>query len=174
MLALTIASLGDHVRMLAEQQHVFDSAGFARRHDALLQRVRFRVADEAEIDGKAGGHFWDQTLICSPRTEAKASPMPSHTVGCACIMLIISSMVPSRCRTAAASARISVASGPMMWMPSTSPYFSSETTLMKPPWLPRMVALLLPTKGNLPVFTAWPASRACFSVKPMEPICGSQ
>jgi hypothetical protein len=42
--------------MLAQQQHVFDSAGFARCHDALLQRVRFRVADEAEIDGKAGGH----------------------------------------------------------------------------------------------------------------------
>jgi len=54
-------------------------------------------------------------------------------------MFIMSSMVPSRFSTAAASDKISVANGPMMWMPRTSPYFSPDTTLMKPPWLPRMV-----------------------------------
>ncbi len=37
-----------------------------------------------------------------------------------------------------------------------------------------IVALLLPRNGNLPVLTSKPASRACFSVRPMEPICGSQ
>ena len=45
---------------------------------------------------------------------------------------------------------------------------------MKPSCWPRIVALLLPRNGNFPVFTWKPASRACFSVRPMEPICGSQ
>ncbi len=56
MLALAVASLRNHMRMLAEEQHVPDATGFARRHDALLQSVRFRVVDEAEVDGEAVGH----------------------------------------------------------------------------------------------------------------------
>ena len=43
--------------------------------------------------------------------------------------------------------------GPMMWTPRISPYFASETTLMKPSCASRMVALELPTKGNLPTLT---------------------
>ena len=39
---------------------------------------------------------------------------------------------------------------------------------------PRMEALLLADEREFPIFTAWPASRACRSVRPIEPICGSQ
>src|SRR6266446_3065090 len=117
-------------RMLAKQKHIFDRAGLPRGHNALLQRVSFRVADHSQIDGEAifqhGSIFFagaqhaaplqarSQTLICSPRTLANASPIASQTVGWACIMFIMSSMVPSRFNTVAASARSSVASGPMM------------------------------------------------------------
>src|ERR1700681_1262514 len=110
--------------MLAEQQNILDCPGFTRCHQALLQLPRFRVTNQSDLDDGAAFHcaFFTvsklteltQTLICNPRTEANASPMPSHTVGCACIIFIISSIVPSRCSTAAASARISVASGPIM------------------------------------------------------------
>ena len=47
--------------------------------------------------------------------------MASQTVGCACTVNIMSSMVASSCRAATDSARISVASGPMMCTPKTSP-----------------------------------------------------
>ena len=45
VLPLSIPSLRDDVRMLAEQQHVIDRARFSRRDRALLQRPRLRVAD---------------------------------------------------------------------------------------------------------------------------------
>jgi len=127
---LAVSPQGNHMRMLAKQKHILDCTGFPRRHNALLQRVSLRIAKQSQVDGQefiqhrpsffvgaqhaAPLQARCQTLICNPRTEAKASPSASHTVGCACIMFIMSSMVPSRFNTVAASARSSVASGPMM------------------------------------------------------------
>ncbi len=86
---------------------------------------------------------------------------------------IISSTVASSSSAVTASAMISVAYGPMMWTPSISPYFASVTTLMKPSCASTMVALELPTNGNLPTFTWKPFSLACASVRPTLAICGS-
>ena len=66
---------------------------------------------------------------------------------------IISSTVASSSSAVTHSAMISVACGPMMWTPRISPYFASATTFTKPSCASRMVALELPTKGNLPTFT---------------------
>jgi len=132
ILAFGVPPERDHVRMLAKQQHVLDRVSLARRDEAFLQFPRFRVADQTQIHDQAfiqhrPSFFVGrsppprtplqagfQTLICNPLTLANASPIASHTVGCACTMFIMSSMVPSRFRTAAASDKISVASGPMM------------------------------------------------------------
>src|SRR5438309_1604134 len=125
VLSLPVPPLRDDVRVLAKQQNIFDCIGFPRRDQALLQRPRLRVAHQSEVDHLAVFHHSPvtshqsrvtshYTLICKPRTLANASPIASHTVGCACTMFIMSSMVPSRFNTVAASARISVASGPMM------------------------------------------------------------
>ena len=59
------------------------------------------------------------------------------------------STVASASMAVTASAISSKASGPMMWTPRISPNFSSETTLTKPSWWPRMVALLLASEGEL-------------------------
>jgi len=45
--------LCDYVRMLAEQENIFDRIRLAGGDDALLQRIGFGVTNEAEIDGKA-------------------------------------------------------------------------------------------------------------------------
>src|SRR5215472_17288362 len=86
----------------------------------------------------------------------------------------ISSSVASSPSAATGSEMISVARGPMAWTPSISPYFASATTLINPSCSPRIVALLFARNGNFPVLTSIPASRACCSVRPMQPICGSQ
>jgi hypothetical protein len=85
ILAFPTAPLRNHVWMLAEQQHILDRPGFPRRHHALLQRPRLRVANQSQVDNvadfhqsRAASHY---TLICNPRTLANASPMPSQTVG---------------------------------------------------------------------------------------------
>src|SRR5882762_3351499 len=51
--AVAIAALCDYVRMLAEQENIFDRIRLAGGDDALLQRIGFGVTNEAEIDGKA-------------------------------------------------------------------------------------------------------------------------
>ncbi len=89
-------------------------------------------------------------LSTDPRTAATASPMASQTVGCACTMNIMSSTVASSCSAVTGSATISVASGPMMCTPSKFRASSSATTLMKPSWWSRMVALLLPDERKFP------------------------
>jgi hypothetical protein len=57
MFALAVAALRDDMRMLAEQENVFDGARFARGDDAFLQRVRFGVTDETEIYRETVAHF---------------------------------------------------------------------------------------------------------------------
>src|SRR5262249_1805668 len=121
--ALPVAAERNYMRVLAVEQHVLDCAGFAGGNDTLLQFPRRGVTDQSCINHQTTAHKSPMTnraaaihytLICSPRTLANASPIASQTVGCACTMFIKSSIVPSRFNTAAASARISVASGPMM------------------------------------------------------------
>jgi hypothetical protein len=48
--AIAAAAQRNHVRMLAQQQNVSDSAGFARRNDAFLQLPRIGVRNQAKID----------------------------------------------------------------------------------------------------------------------------
>ena len=67
----------------------------------------------------------------------------------------------------------SKASGPMMWTPRISPYFSSATIFTNPSCRPRIEALLSAAKGNLPILTLYPCARACASVSPTLPMPGS-
>jgi hypothetical protein len=48
--SLSVAALGDDMGMLAEQKDIFDGLGFSRGDDAPLQRVRFRVTDQPQLD----------------------------------------------------------------------------------------------------------------------------
>src|SRR5579859_6839318 len=129
--------------MLAQQQHVRDRAAFARRHQPPLQIKPWLISHQPEINHPARFfarvqrlHFLFRVvgyaLIVRPITELNASPIASHTVGCAWIIAIMSSIVPSSCSAVVASAMISVDSDPIECTPSTSLYFSSDTTLMNP------------------------------------------
>src|SRR5271154_7627468 len=51
-----IASLGDGVRVLAEQQGVADGTAFARGNYALLQGIPFRPANQTESDDRTRTH----------------------------------------------------------------------------------------------------------------------
>jgi hypothetical protein len=51
--AFTVAALRNDVGMLAKQQNILDRSGFARGDDALLQRPRFGVADQVQVDNQA-------------------------------------------------------------------------------------------------------------------------
>src|ERR1700722_18395325 len=113
------------------------------------------------------------TFTAIPCTLLNPSSSASATVGWAWMVNIISSTVASSSSAVTASAMISVAYGPMMWTPRISPYFASLTTFTKPSWASRMVALELPTNGNLPTFTWKPFSFAAASVRPTLAICGS-
>jgi hypothetical protein len=44
--------------MLAQQQNIFDNAGFAGGDDAFLQYVRFGVTDESEVDNETLTGGW--------------------------------------------------------------------------------------------------------------------
>jgi hypothetical protein len=56
MLALPISSLGDYVRMLANQKHILDRLGLPRRNNSLLQCICFRVADQPNVDLERSRH----------------------------------------------------------------------------------------------------------------------
>ena len=103
-----------------------------------------------------------------------ASSAASESVGCAWMVCIISSSVASSVRPTANSWIISVASGPMMCTPSSSPVFLSATTLTKPSVSPRATALPLAVNGNLPTASSRPPSLAFASVSPIEAIWGRQ
>ena len=89
-------------------------------------------------------------------------------------MNIMSSTVASSCSAVTGSARISVASGPMMCTPSNLAALFFRHHFDE--------ALVVVEDGGLAVaqerkfadLHVVPASRACRSVSPMEPICGSQ
>ena len=91
--------------------------------------------------------------MAMPSTLEKPSSRLSASVGWAWMVNIISSTVASSSIAVTHSAMSSVACGPMMWTPRISPYLASETTLTKPSCESTMVALELPTKGNLPTLT---------------------
>src|SRR5581483_11044845 len=93
------------------------------------------------------------TLIAIPSTLPKPSSIASARVGWAWMVNIISSTVASSSMAVTASATSSVACGPMMCTPSTSPYFASATTLMNPSCELTMDAFEFAEKGNLPTFT---------------------
>src|ERR1039458_1506891 len=114
------------------------------------------------------------TFTAFPSTLENPSSSASATVGCAWIVNIISSTVASNSSAVTASAMISVAYGPIMCTPSTSPNFASATTFTNPSCASRIVAFELPTNGNLPTFTWKPFSFAAASVRPTLAICGSQ
>src|SRR5215469_261174 len=44
MLPLSVSALGDHMRMLAKEHNILKGIRFSRSDNALLERVRFRVA----------------------------------------------------------------------------------------------------------------------------------
>jgi len=46
MLALSVASLRNHVRMFAKKQCIVDHVELPRRNNPLLQRIRFRVRNQ--------------------------------------------------------------------------------------------------------------------------------
>src|SRR5207244_12544398 len=71
------------------------------------------------------------------------------------IVLAIDSAVASSSSAEQPSAISSVARGPTMCIPNTSSYFFSETIFTRPPDSPRMRALALAVKGNLPTFTSF-------------------
>src|SRR5437899_9423046 len=71
------------------------------------------------------------------------------------MVLAIDSLVASSSSAEQASAINSVARGPTMCTPSSSSYFFSETIFTRPPDSPRMRALALAVKGNLPTFTSF-------------------
>src|SRR5260370_41187931 len=151
ILPLAASPQPNYGRMIAQQKCILDGISLPCRHHALLQRVSFRVAKQSQINDQAliehrpdsfvvAQHAaplqaTSQTLIRNPFTLANPSPIASHTVGCACIMFIMSSMVPSRFSTVAASAPGSVASGPIMRTPTTWPHASSATTCSNTSWL---------------------------------------
>ena len=93
MLTFPVAAHSDDVRVFANEQHVFDSAGLARCNQALLQRERFSIANEAKIDDEAGvvvrdhficaggcvygeGRFFAVTYHSSPRTKLDLARRP--------------------------------------------------------------------------------------------------
>ena len=52
MLGLSVSTLRNHVPMLAKEQHVLNRIRFSCGDNALLQRVRFRVADQPQVNSK--------------------------------------------------------------------------------------------------------------------------
>jgi hypothetical protein len=50
--------------MLAQQQHVLNRAGLARRHNPLLQSISISVRNQPEIDDEASIHEEKQVLSC--------------------------------------------------------------------------------------------------------------
>src|SRR5439155_18816486 len=56
MFTLSVSSLCDDVRMLAEQQHILNRLGLACRNNALLQRAGLRVANQSQVDNFADSH----------------------------------------------------------------------------------------------------------------------
>src|SRR5712691_7421069 len=74
----------------------------------------------------------------------------------------------------AGSAMSSVALAPTTCAPMSVPLFASATIFTKPAVSPWMIARPRAVKGNLPTFTSRPASRACFSVRPTDAICGCE
>jgi hypothetical protein len=48
--AFSVATLGDDVGVLAEEQDILDRAGFAGGDETFLQGPRFGVADQAQVD----------------------------------------------------------------------------------------------------------------------------
>jgi len=59
-------------------------------------------------------------------------------------------------------------------MPKTSPYFSSETTLDETPVVAKNRGLAIADKRELAGFHRVAGVPRLLSVKPIEPICGSQ
>jgi hypothetical protein len=50
MLPLAVPAQRDYMRMLAKEQHILDCSGLPRLHKPLLQRTRFGVSNESEIN----------------------------------------------------------------------------------------------------------------------------
>src|ERR1700678_1642387 len=181
---LSVAAERNDVRMLARQQDVGKIPALARRNHLLLQCVRRGIRNQPEIDHRAVFgwriHVFDRMHHSSATQDLRLviDGQAAHRVVSVAHRFGNGGMgVNGGASTAIAATGpeiISVASGPIACTPKISPYFSSVTSLMKPSCWPKMVALLLPRNGNFPTFTLNPASRACFSVSPIEPICGSQ
>src|SRR5579864_6280853 len=109
-----------------------------------------------------------------PSTASAASITASLSVGWGWMLRPSSQASPWKSCVSAGSAISSVASLPTMCVPSMRPDLASETIFTNPAVSPWICARPSAVNGNLPTFTSWPLSRACFSVRPTDAICGCE
>ena len=112
--------------------------------------------------------------IARPSATSPASFSPSARVGCGATPSAIVSIVDSASSATTASPIRSVACGPTMTTPRSSPYVDSWIVFTQPVVVPDMTARAIATHGHRPTTTLSPwSSRACASVRPTPAISGS-
>ena len=100
--------------------------------------------------------------------------MLSAMVGCACMVAMMSSTVPSSALATQISWISSLAFSPMMWPPRISPYFLLTMIFTRPSAAPSAMALPWLFRPYLPTRYSMPFSLAPRSVRPTLATCGLQ
>src|SRR5271155_1119723 len=111
-----------------------------------------------------------------PAASRNASRIASLTVGWGCTTSAASATVAPQLVMSAASAISSVAEGPTMWTPTTSPSSSPSLRAITFTWpvSPAIRVRAFPSKLVTVTFTSPNSARACSSVSPTEATSGAQ